>query len=121
MANLSKKQILKRAHTRVRKKVEGSTERPRLATHKTGSHIYAQIIDDAVGKTLAAASSLDKDIKKNFKSGANCEVAQEVGKLLAKRAKEKNISQVVFDRGGHLYHGRVKNLADAAREAGLDF
>lgn len=117
MAILSKKQALKRAHNRVRKKVQGCSEKLRLAVHKSGKNIYAQLIDDEAGITLAAASSLEL---KNT-SGANCEAAQEVGKLIAKKAADKKIKQVVFDRGGHLYHGRIKAIAEAAREAGLEF
>ncbi len=121
MATLSKREALLRAHTRIRKKVKGTSERPRLATHKSGKNIYAQLIDDEAGVTLAAASSLDAELKKEAKHGANCESAKLVGKLIAERAKKKNIQSVVFDRGGHLYHGRIKSLAEAAREAGLEF
>lgn len=120
-AHFTKKQILNRAHRRVRKKVLGTAEKPRLATHKSGKHIYAQLIDDQKGITLAFASSLDETLRKDAKHGGNCESAQKVGKLIAEKAKEKNITAVVFDRGGHLYHGRIKFLADAAREAGLEF
>lgn len=93
--------------------------RPRLSIHRSGQHIYAQIIDDAAGKTLAAASSLDKDVR--GKSGANKDAAAEVGKRVAEAAKQAGVTQVVFDRGGFLFHGRVKALADAAREGGLEF
>jgi large subunit ribosomal protein L18 len=121
MATLTKKDALTRAHTRIRKKIKGTTEKPRLAAHKSGKNIYVQIIDDTTGKTLASASSLDADFKKAQKHGGNCESAKVVGKLLAERAIAKKIKQVVFDRGGHLYHGRIKVLAEAAREAGLEF
>ena len=93
--------------------------RPRLSIHRSGKHIYAQVIDDAAGKTVAAASTLDKDVR--GKTGANIEAAQDVGKRVAEAAKAAGITQVVFDRGGFLYHGRVKALADAARESGLEF
>ncbi len=93
--------------------------RPRLSVHRSGKHIYAQVIDDAAGKTIAAASTLEKDVRGT--SGANVEAASSVGKRVAEAAKQAGVTQVVFDRGGFLYHGRVKALADAAREAGLEF
>ena len=93
--------------------------KPRLSVHRSGRHIYAQVIDDAAGKTLAAASSLDKDIK--VKTGATAEAAAAVGKAVAEKAKKAGVDKVVFDRGGFLFHGRVKALADAAREGGLEF
>ena len=102
-----------------RKKVEGTPERPRLSVFRSGKHIYAQVIDDAAGKTLAAASTLDKELK--GKTAATREGAAAVGKALAERAKKAGVSRVVFDRGGFLFHGRVKALADAAREGGLEF
>lgn len=108
-----------RRHARVRKKVFGTAERPRLNVYRSLKHIYAQIIDDEAGKTLVAASSLDKELRNMY--GGNKEAAREVGKLVAKKALEKGIKKVVFDRGGYLYHGRVKELADGAREGGLDF
>jgi large subunit ribosomal protein L18 len=104
-----------RIHLRIRKKVQGSETRPRLAIFRSLKHIYAQIIDDAAGRTLAAASSREKGLT----GGGNCKGAAEVGKLIAQRCREKGIEGVVFDRGGFKYHGRVKALADAAREAGL--
>ena len=104
-------------HTRLRKKVSGTPERPRLAVHFSGRHIRAQVIDDTKGETLAAASTQEKATK----AGANVANAQAVGKLLAERSKKKSVSKVVFDRGGFEYHGKVKALAEAAREAGLDF
>jgi large subunit ribosomal protein L18 len=118
MAHESKAIIRKRVHKRIRRKVAGSTERPRLAVFRSVKHIYAQVIDDAVGHTLAAASSNEKN---GVKSGGNVAGAKAVGKLLAQRAQEKGVKSVVFDRGGYLYHGRVKALADAAREGGLEF
>jgi large subunit ribosomal protein L18 len=113
-----KKQIRERIHKRIRRKLRGTTERPRLAVFRSVAHIYAQVIDDAEGKTLASASTVDKDAKTN---GGNVAAAKKIGKLVAQRAKEKGISKVVFDRGGYHYHGRIKALADAAREAGLGF
>ena len=104
-------------HLRVRKKVFGTTERPRLSVYRSEKNIYAQIIDDVNAVTVVAASSLDKTIEK----GSNKEAAKLVGELVAKRAIEKGITEVVFDRGGYLYHGRIKELAEAAREAGLKF
>ena len=95
--------------------------RPRLSVFRSSKHIYAQVIDDAAGRTLAAASSLDKRLKAELKTGADKDAAAAVGKLVAARAKEAGVTQVVFDRGPYLYHGRVKALADAAREGGLDF
>lgn len=108
-------------HVRVRKKIKGTAECPRLNVFRSLSHIYAQIIDDTTGKTLVAASTLDGLLKGKVKSGGNKEAAGEVGKLIAEKAIENGIKKVVFDRGGYLYHGRVKELADAARKAGLEF
>jgi large subunit ribosomal protein L18 len=110
-----------RVRVRIKQKVRGSGERPRLAVFKSGRHIYAQVIDDGSGQTLAHASSLDAGLKKEEKNGANVGTAKRVGKLVADRAKEKGIARVVFDRGGYVYHGKVKALADAAREGGLEF
>ena len=107
-----------RIHERIRTKVQGTAERPRLAVFRSVAHIYAQVIDDVSGQTMAAASSVDKLNKTN---GGNLAAAKTIGKLVAERAKEKGVKQVVFDRGGYQYHGRVKALADAAREAGLEF
>lgn len=111
----------KRRQARVRKKVVGTTVRPRLNVFRSLNHIYAQVIDDSLGKTLVAASTLDPAFKSKQIAGGNIEAAREVGRLIAERTLEKGIKNVVFDRGGNLYHGRVKALADAAREAGLDF
>lgn len=108
-------------HARVRKKVEGTTERPRLSIFRSLNHIYAQVIDDTQGQTLAAASTLDADLKKDTKSKKKSDEAALVGTLIAKRAKDKGIAQVAFDRGGFKYQGRVKALADAARKGGLKF
>ena len=111
----------KRIHTRVRTKVSGTPERPRLSVYRSLGHIYVQVIDDHSGKTLVSASSLDSETKKNLKGGGNIAAAKVIGKAIADRAKSAGISKVVFDRGGYKYHGRVKALADAAREAGLKF
>jgi large subunit ribosomal protein L18 len=119
MAKSSKNDVRTRIHSRIRIKLKGSQERPRLAVFRSLKHIYAQVIDDKQGKTLAAASSGEKN--SSVGAGGNLAGAKQVGKLIAERAKTKGISKVVFDRGGYLYHGRVKALADAAREAGLEF
>jgi large subunit ribosomal protein L18 len=111
----------RRVRVRIRRKVTGSAERPRLAVFKSGKHIYAQVVDDASGRTLAHASSLDAGLRKESGTGANVAGARRVGKLVAERAKEKGVARVVFDRGGYVYHGKVKALADAAREGGLEF
>ncbi|GAB2695921.1 50S ribosomal protein L18 [Paenibacillus thermoaerophilus] len=108
-------------HLRVRKKISGTAERPRLNVFRSSKHMYAQLIDDVKGVTLAAASTVDKELRDQISNGGNVESARKVGELIAKRAKEKGITTVVFDRGGYLYHGRVQALADAAREAGLEF
>ena len=107
-------------HKRVRRKVNGTTQRPRLAVFRSLQHVYAQVIDDDLGTTVAAASSLDKEVRGNTE-GPKAEVSKAVGKLVAQRAKDKGINSVVFDRGGYKYHGRIKTLADAAREEGLEF
>lgn len=112
----------KRRHLRVRKKVFGTAIRPRLNVFRSGRHIYAQIVNDETGNTLAAASSLDPEIREAVgKNGGNIQGARVVGRLIADRARERGITKVVFDRGGYLYHGRVAALAEAAREAGLEF
>ncbi len=112
---------VKLRHLRLRKKVSGTPERPRLAVHFSGMHIYAQVIDDTVGHTLASACTTEAAFRADKSARANVVTAVRVGKELAQRATEKNIKRVVFDRGGFKYHGRVKALADAAREGGLDF
>ena len=121
MTVTTKEGIRTRIRARIRRKLAGTPGRPRLAVFRSQAHIYAQVIDDDAGKTLCAASSLDKDLKAKLKGGGNLAAAKEVGGLIASRAKEKGIGAVVFDRGGFQYHGRVKALADAAREAGLSF
>ena len=113
----SKNQIRLRIHQRIRRRVKGSDARPRLAVFRSVKHIYAQVIDDDKGHTVVAASTAEK----GGKNGGNLAGAQEIGKLVAERAKEKGIKAVVFDRGGYQYHGRVKALAEAARQAGLEF
>jgi large subunit ribosomal protein L18 len=110
-----------RKHARVRKKVVGTAERPRLNVYRSLKHIYAQVIDDSTGKTLVSASTLDNEIKGKIAFGGNKEAAKEVGKLIATKAVKSGIKSVVFDRGGYIYHGRVQELAEAAREAGLEF
>ena len=111
----------RRIHERVRTKVAGTPDRPRLCVYRSLEHIYAQVIDDGSGKTLVAASSVDKETKKGLKGGGNIAAAKVIGKAIAERAKAAGVNKVVFDRGGYKYHGRVKALADAAREAGLQF
>ena len=110
-----------RVRVRIRQVVKGSAERPRLAVFKSGKHIYAQVIDDATGATLAHASTLDAGLRLGGKGAANLAGAKRVGQLVAERAKQKGVARVVFDRGGYIYHGKVKALADAARDGGLEF
>ncbi|KHD85723.1 50S ribosomal protein L18 [Bacillus ginsengihumi] len=114
-----KNQVRKKRHARVRAKLSGTPTRPRLNVYRSNKNIYAQLIDDVNGVTLVSASTVDKEL--NLESTGNVEAAQKVGELIAKRATEKGLSEVVFDRGGYLYHGRIKALADAARENGLQF
>jgi large subunit ribosomal protein L18 len=118
MSLINRKEARRRIHRRIRKKVSGTAERPRLAVHYSNQHVYAQVIDDVAGRTLCAASTLDKAVEK---AASNVAAAQVIGNLIAERAKAHNVSTVVFDRGGHLFHGKIKALADAAREAGLKF
>jgi large subunit ribosomal protein L18 len=117
----AKQAALARRQRRVRGKVTGTAERPRLSVHRTNAHIYAQVIDDRSGRTLASASTLDPELKGSLKSGANIDAAKAAGELVGRRAAEAGVAEVVFDRGGRLYHGRVKALADGARSAGLKF
>lgn len=119
MAKKSRQVVRRAVHTRIRKKVNGTSERPRLAIFRSLNHIYAQVIDDQKGVTLCSASSVEKSA--GVGTGGNIDAAKTIGKLIAERAKEKGINSVVFDRGGYIYHGRVKSLAEAAREAGLQF
>ena len=116
---VSRNEVRKARHERVRAKVSGTSETPRLNVFRSNSNIFAQIIDDEKGITLVSASSIDKELK--LENGSNIEAAKKVGELIAKRAKKAKITKVTFDRGGYLYHGRVKALADAARENGLEF
>src|ERR1041384_5995913 len=118
MANTNRGEVRTAIHSRIRRKVRGNTERPRLAIYRSLNHIYAQVIDDRLGQTLASASTTEKDLRGN--SGGNLDAAKRVGQTIAERALAKGIEQVVFDRGGYLYHGRVKALTDAARAAGLN-
>ncbi len=113
--------IRRRIRFRIRKKVTGTAARPRLAVFRSDKHIYVQVIDDGSGQTIAHASTLDAELKASVKNGGNVDAAKAVGDVIAKRLKVKGIEDVVFDRGGYLYHGRIKALADAAREAGLKF
>lgn len=119
---INKKEAVQKRHRRLRAKLSGNSEAPRLAVYRSTKHIYAQIIDDVKGVTLVSASSIDKDMKKDLSiHGGNIEAAKLVGQAIAKKAIKAGIKDVVFDRGGFLYHGRVAALADAAREAGLNF
>lgn len=121
MARLSRTQARKRRHERVRKKVQGTAERPRLAVYRSLKHTYAQAIDDVQGRTLAHASTLDPELKAELKATGDREAARAVGKLIAARMKEKGVERAVFDRGGNAYHGRVAAVAEGAREGGLVF
>ncbi|GAB6106903.1 50S ribosomal protein L18 [Fusibacter bizertensis] len=120
-SNKSRNTNRKARHTRVRKKIVGTAVKPRLNVYRSNQNIYAQIIDDVTGNTLIAASSLETSVKEKVSHAGNKEAAKLVGELVAKKALEKGIEDVVFDRGGYLYHGRVKELAEGAREAGLKF
>ena len=117
----AKKAALDRRHRRVRGKVSGTATRPRLCVTRTNANIYAQVIDDVAGRTIASASSVDAEIRSSIKNGSNADAARIVGEIVGRRAMEKGVTEVVFDRGGRLYHGRVKALADGARSAGLTF
>ena len=121
MGTINRKEIRHRIHTRIRKRVTGTAERPRLAVHFSGKHVYAQVIDDNAGRTLVSAATTEEKLTGKSKGGANCSSAQKVGKAIAERLLSKKIEKVIFDRGGFLYHGKVKALADAARESGLQF
>lgn len=121
MAKRSPRELRMRRHGRVRKRVTGSVERPRLSVFRSNVHIYAQVIDDTAGRTLVAASTVDKELAGSLGGKNKTEQAKAVGELIARRAKDAGVDKVVFDRGGFKYHGRVQALADAAREAGLSF
>lgn len=118
---IDKNAIRRRKHVRVRNKIAGTSSRPRLCVFRSNTNIYAQIIDDVAGNTLVSASTLDKEVKASIANGSNKEGAAAVGKLIAERALAKDIKEVVFDRGGYIFHGRIEALAEAAREAGLVF
>ena len=122
MTQLSRKLQTQKRHRRLRRNLIGSNTRPRLSVFRSNNHIYAQVIDDSAQQTICSASTIDKELKEDSdKLSSNCDSSSLVGKLLAKRAIKKGIKQVIFDRGGNLYHGRVRALADAARDAGLKF
>ena len=118
---LSRAAHRQRIHVRTRKKIAGTSERPRLCVHRSTRHIRAQVIDDNTARTLVSASSLDKEVRQQIKGGGNIAASKVVGKVIAERARAKGVEKVVFDRGGYQYHGRVQALAEAAREAGLKF
>ncbi len=120
MATKNRKIIRDRIHARIRKRVSGTAERPRLAVHFSGRHVYAQVIDDDAGRTLVSAGTRDKELA-GKKATANLATAEKIGKTIAERSLAKKVDKVIFDRGGYLYHGKVKALADAAREGGLQF
>lgn len=117
----NRNEIRKKRHLRIRKTIVGTVERPRLNIFRSSKHMYAHLIDDVSGSTLVSASTLDKELKDKIENGANIESAKLIGELVARRAIEKGYKRVIFDRGGYLYHGRVKALAEAARETGLEF
>ncbi|MGA2920146.1 MAG: 50S ribosomal protein L18 [Candidatus Sulfotelmatobacter sp.] len=121
LTRISKNQKRGHVHERIRKKMQGTAERPRLNVYRSLNHIYVQVIDDLHGTTVVSASSAEGKKKEDRRTGGNVAAAKNVGKMIAERAKAKGVSKVVFDRGGYIYHGRVKALADAAREAGLQF
>jgi large subunit ribosomal protein L18 len=116
-----KKDSRVKRHIRIRKKISGTAARPRLAVYRSNRYMYVQVINDENGTTIASASSLEKDLREKFAGKVNVEVAKTVGKLIAERAIAKGVKSVVFDRGGYIYHGKIKALADSARESGLDF
>ena len=117
----SRQKVRAKKHMKIRNRFSGTAERPRLAVFRSNNHVYAQVIDDVAGKTIVSASTLEKDIKAELKNTDDIEAATKSGNVVAKRALDKGIKAVVFDRGGYIYHGKVKALADAAREAGLEF
>lgn len=121
LKKMDRNKLRRKRHLRVRNKIFGTAERPRLNVYRSLNHIYAQIIDDEQGVTLVSVSTLSPDIKEKIKSGGNKDAAAEVGKLIAAKARDKGIKKVVFDRGGYIYHGRIKALAEGAREGGLEF
>ena len=118
---VSKSEIRRKKHARLRNRISGTAEKPRLSVFRSNNHMYAQIIDDTVGNTLVSASTLQKDVKANLEKTNNVDAAAYLGKVIAEKAMAKGITEVVFDRGGFIYQGKIKALADAAREAGLNF
>ena len=121
ISKIDKNESRQRRHLRIRKKIEGTSERPRMNVYRSLQNIYVQVINDITGETIVSASTMDKEVKGKIKKTGNIDAAKAVGKLIAERALKKGIKQVVFDRGGYLYHGRIKGLADSARESGLEF
>ena len=121
VSKVSRKDVRAKKHMRIRNRFSGTAERPRLAVFRSNNHMYAQIIDDTVGNTLVSASTLQKEVKAEVEKTNNVDAAAYLGKVIAERALEKGIKEVVFDRGGFIYQGKIKALADAAREAGLEF
>ena len=121
VSKTSRQEVRAEKHRRIRSRLSGTADRPRLAVFRSNDHMYAQIIDDTVGNTIVAASTLDKDVKAELEKTNNVEAAAYLGKVIAKKALDKGIKEVVFDRGGYIYQGKVAALAEAAREAGLDF
>ena len=121
VSKVNRSEMRRKKHRKIRNRFTGTPERPRLAVYRSNNHMYAQIIDDVAGNTLVAASTLEKDVKAELEKTNNVAAAAFLGTIIAKRALEKGISKVVFDRGGFIYHGKIKALADAAREAGLEF
>ncbi|MBQ1721593.1 MAG: 50S ribosomal protein L18 [Lachnospiraceae bacterium] len=117
----SRQKVREKKHLKIRNRFSGTAERPRLAVFRSNNHMYAQVIDDAAGKTIVSASTLEKDVKAKLEKTNNVEAAKVLGEIIAKRALDKGIENVVFDRGGYIYHGKVAALAEAAREAGLQF
>jgi large subunit ribosomal protein L18 len=121
IAATNRRDIKERIHRRIRKRVSGTAERPRLAVHFSGKHVYAQVVDDDAGRTLVSAATTEKDLRGKGKAAANRATAEQIGKTIAERLLAKKVDKIIFDRGGFLYHGKVKALADAAREGGLKF
>jgi large subunit ribosomal protein L18 len=121
MGKSDRKEVRHRIHRRIRKRVSGTAARPRLAVHFSGKHVYAQVIDDEAGRTLVSAATVEKELAGKGKAASNCPRAEQVGKAIAERLLSKKVDKIIFDRGGFLYHGKVKALADAAREGGLKF
>jgi len=121
LTKIDRKKLRSKKHQRIRNRIKGSPERPRLCVYRSLNHIYAQVIDDQKGITLVAASTMEKGLRENLSAGGDLKAAKEVGKLIAEKALSRGISKVVFDRGGLIYHGRIAAVAESARESGLDF